>query len=108
MQTMYHGEFNTFSTGSEKIFGVQTITPSQLKRTTVRIFSAEPHGSGMYEIPRCAVLQLLPLMFTPELARTRSMAPWSWTHTTIACSSSPNGGVTQLHNSGGTATLMLH
>lgn len=30
MQTMYHGEFNTFSTGSEKIFGVQTITPFQL------------------------------------------------------------------------------
>lgn len=36
---------------------------------------SEPHGSEMYEMPRCAVLQLLPLMFTPELAQTLTACP---------------------------------
>lgn len=53
---------------TKKTFGKQTITPFQLTKFTVRIFSREPHGSEMYEIPCCAVLQLLPLMFTPQLA----------------------------------------
>ncbi len=47
----------------------------QLKNSTVRIFSARQHGSEMYEIPCCAVLQLLPLMFTPELAQTLTACP---------------------------------
>lgn len=32
-------------------------------------------GSGMYGIPCCVVLQLLPLMFTPELAQTLTACP---------------------------------
>lgn len=53
----------------------KTITPLQLKKSTVRIFLTQPHGSGMYEIPCCVVLQLLPLMFTPELAQTLTACP---------------------------------
>ena len=56
-------------------FGEQTITPFQLRKSTVRIFSTEPHGSEMYEIPCCVVLQLLPPMFTPELAQTLTAWP---------------------------------
>lgn len=41
----------------------------------VRILSAEPHRAEMYEIPCCAVLQLLPSMFTPELAQTLTACP---------------------------------
>lgn len=72
---MYHGELSRFGTGTEKTFGRQTITPFQLQKSTVRIFSTEPHGSEMYEIPRCVVLQLLPPMFTPELAQTLTAWP---------------------------------
>lgn len=35
----------------------------------------KPHGSEMYEIPCCALLQLLPSMFTPELAQTLTACP---------------------------------
>lgn len=75
MRTMCHGEFSNFSIKTERTFGMQTITPFQLEKSTVRIFSTEPHGSEMYEIPCCAVLQLLPLMFTPELAQTLTACP---------------------------------
>lgn len=35
----------------------------------------KPHGSEMYEIPCCAHLQLLPSMFTPDLAQTLTACP---------------------------------
>ena len=92
--------------------GVQQILHQNLKRplahglrkSRVRRFYAEPHGSEMYKIPCCAILQLPPPMFTPELAQSLAACPRG----PAACSSSPNGGVTRLHNSGGTATLKLH
>lgn len=34
----------------------------QLRKSKVRIFTRQPHGSGPYEIPCCAVLQLLLLL----------------------------------------------
>lgn len=38
-------------------------------------FCSELHGSQMYEIPCCAVLQLLPPMFTPLLAWALTACP---------------------------------
>lgn len=75
MWIMYHGEFSKFYSKTEKTFDIQTCTPFQLKNSTVRIFLPQPHGSEMYEIPCCAVLQLQPLMFTPELAQTLTACP---------------------------------
>lgn len=72
---MYHVEFSKFCTETKKTFGIQTIIPFQLQKSTVRVFLTEPHGSEMYEMPCCAVLQLLPLMFTPELAQTLTACP---------------------------------
>lgn len=72
---MYCGEFSKFCTRTVKTFGTQTVIPFQLKKSTVRIFSIEPHRSEMYEIPCCVVLQLLPPMFAPELAQTLTACP---------------------------------
>ena len=63
----------------------------------------------MYEIPCRAVLQLLPSLFTPELAQTLTACPDGLSLTEpLPEAPSPNGGVTQPHNSEGNATLMLH
>ena len=75
MWIICRGEFSKSYSKTEKTFGIETFAPFQLKNSTVRIFLTEPHGSEMYEIPCCAVLQLLPLMFTPELAQTLTACP---------------------------------
>lgn len=113
MQTLYQewgGVFSKLRIGSKKVFGIQRTALFQLQKSTLRTFSAEPHGSGMYEIPRCVVLQLLPSMFTPELAQTLTACPLGLGLTQQLLPAAPlqTGGVTQLHNSGGTATLMVH
>lgn len=60
--------------GSKFCTGKHTDNHS-VSTSTVRISSTEPHGSEMYEIPCCVVLQLLPPMFTPELAQTLTTCP---------------------------------
>lgn len=53
----------------------QTITSFHPKKPTLSRQSMKPHGSEMYEIPCWALLQLLPSMFTPELAQTLTACP---------------------------------
>lgn len=80
---VHPGEFSKFFQKTEKISGIQTVAPIQLTKSTIRIFSREPHGSEMYEIPCCAVLQLLPPMFTPQLAWTLTACPLGLGHTQL-------------------------